>query len=333
MKEFNVVSPIKDSILRWAKANGSDKSPIMIVQGGVGFNKEVFLILFEDELVLCKSKKGEVFGERYRLSDYRGCKYSMGGIQVTFTDEKGKVKNIVMAVKRDSAIEIQSNIASAHFRFAKRGVDDRVQDRANSQSVNKGDLIGILTPESGIQLFERSSSKYGDRKFGDLLKGGGKAINVYSELLECEGKLYEIDSKVTADVIFDGQVQVSRRPTLTRMGILSPLPGSALIAGFALGKKETHDSRQVHVVIAHPDWSLSVRVKPGDLAHAKIMASRINSLADSKATKVKPAEEVVSRDKISRLQEVKTLLDSGFITEQEAQNMKNEILGSSSDAK
>jgi len=35
-------------------------------------------------------------------------------------------------------------------------------------------------------------------------------------------------------VYLDGQTQVVQRPTLTRMALLSPLPGSAIIAGMAL---------------------------------------------------------------------------------------------------
>ncbi|MBM3743798.1 MAG: hypothetical protein FJW46_05830 [Actinobacteria bacterium] len=331
MKELNVTSLAKDIVLNWVNTNGFEKEPLMIAQGGIGFNKEVFLILFEDELVQCKFKKEQIFGERYHLSEYQGCKYSMGGIQVTFADKQGKAKIVILAVKKESAIDIQSTIAAAHFSFSKRGSDSQLQKSALNQSVSRGDLIGTLLPESGVQLFERSSSKYGDRKFGDLLKSGGKTIQIYSNFLECEGNLYEIDKQVTADVIFDGQVQVSRRPTLTRMGLLSPLPGSALIAGFALGKKETHDSREVHVVIAHPEWALSIRVKPGDLAHAQMMAGRINALADSKREEVRTADPVSTGDKLSKLQEVKSLLNSGFISEQEAQKMKSEILGHSPD--
>ena len=152
---------------------------------------------------------------------------------------------------------------------------------------------------------------------------------VYTKSLECNGQIYQIDHLVTADVVFDGQTQVSRRPTLTRMGLLAPLPGSALIAGFALGKKETHDNREVHVVITHPNWSLSIRVRPQDLGPAKSLASRINSIADSMSPAIKNENSNSASspsDKVSKLKEVKDLQDSGFITAQEAEQMKKEIL-------
>ena len=71
---------------------------------------------------------------------------------------------------------------------------------------------------------------------------------------------------------------------------------------------------------------LSVRGKPKDLGVAKSLASRINSIADSMTPQMKIEAITAPSDKVSKLQEIKTLLDSGFITQEEADRMKKGVL-------
>lgn len=328
-KEFDVISPAKEKVLEWITSNLKGEELQFLAQGGVGFTKDAFLAVTSTQVLLCKPKKENLTVEKYELESYAGSKVSMGALQITFKDEEGKAKSLAIALNKASISEIQGLISTAHLNLSKSLVSQRSQSDQLPVGPDKGTYIGELIPESGIDFYERSSSKYGDRKISKLFQGGGKKIKVYSKALVCDGQIFMIDHQVSADIVFDGQTQVSRRPTLTRMGLLSPLPGSALIAGFALGKKETHDNREVHVVIAHPDWSLSIRVKPSHLGSAKALALRINAIADSlspKDIKENLNEEPSQGDKLTKLKEIKSLLDDGFINEAEAEKMKKEVL-------
>ena len=326
-KEFDLDSPFKGKLISLLAENASEQVIRVIAQGSHGLSKEAFLVLTDQEMFFLKVRKNELhIEERKPLLNYSGASVMMGTLQITFKDDLGKSKIISIALNKGRAKEIQTLISEVFLEFTKKKSTELELEEG---AIEKGTYIGGFTPESGIQFYERSSSKYSDRKLGKLLQGGGSPIMVYTKSLECNGQIYQIDHLVTADVVFDGQTQVSRRPTLTRMGLLAPLPGSALIAGFALGKKETHDNREVHVVITHPNWSLSIRVRPQDLGPAKSLASRINSIADSMSPAIKNENSNSASspsDKVSKLKEVKDLQDSGFITAQEAEQMKKEIL-------
>ena len=326
-KEFDLDSPFKGKLISLLAENASEQVIRVIAQGSHGLSKEAFLVLTDQEMFFLKVRKNELhIEERKPLLNYSGASVMMGTLQITFKDNLGKSKIISIALNKGRAKEIQTLISEVFLEFTKKKSTELELEEG---AIEKGTYIGGFTPESGIQFYERSSSKYSDRKLGKLLQGGGSPIMVYTKSLECNGQIYQIDHLVTADVVFDGQTQVSRRPTLTRMGLLAPLPGSALIAGFALGKKETHDNREVHVVITHPNWSLSIRVRPQDLGPAKSLASRINSIADSMSPAIKNENSNLASspsDKVSKLKEVKDLQDSGFITAQEAEQMKKEIL-------
>ena len=328
-KEFDVTSAAKEKVLDWLKLNLNDQEILLLAQGSIGFTKEVFLAVSTKEVLVVKLKKEEIKVEHYDLAQYAGSKVSMGALQVTFKDDNSKSSQLAIALSKVSISEVQNEISTAYANLSKALASQIRNEQSEIEALDKGTYIGGFTPESGVEFYERSSSKYGDRKLSKLFQSGGKTINVYSKVLECDGQFYVLDHQVSADVVFDGQTQVSRRPTLTRMGLLSPLPGSALIAGFALAKKETHDNREVHVVVAHPNWSLSIRVKPKDLGQAKALATRINAIADSMSPAVKVDSDKpsdVPGSKIQKLQEIKSLLDSGFITQEESDRMKKEIL-------
>lgn len=329
-QEFYLTSPFKGEVLAWVASNAADQIVSLVVQGSHGLSKEAFLVLTNDEVFFFKVKNGKPWVEkRILITNYSGMKVLIGTLQMSFENEDGKSELITIGLKRNQAREIQAIVwAKLKQVLDKKKTEEQTDNGSEGEVTTKGTYIGQFTPESGVQFYERSSSKYSDRKLSNLLQPGGSPIKVYSNVLECQSKIYKIDNYVTADVVFDGQTQVSRRPTLTRMGLLSPLPGSALLAGFALGKKETHDDREVRVVISHPDWSLSIRVKPSDLGPAKSLASRINSIADSKTRPGKnenSVNAVQQSDKVLKLKEVKILKDSGFLTPKEAEQMKKEI--------
>jgi hypothetical protein len=329
-QEFYLTSPLKDEVLAWVASNAAGQIITLVVQGSHGLSKEAFLVLTNHEILFFKVKNGKPWVEkRMLITNYTGMKVLIGTLQISFKNEDGKAEIVTIALKKNQAKEIQTIVwAKVKQELAKKKIEEQAGNGSEGEVTTKGTYIGQFTPESGVQFYERSSSKYSDRKLSNLLQPGGSPIKVYSNVLECQSKIYKIDNYVTVDVVFDGQTQVSRRPTLTRMGLLSPLPGSALLAGFALGKKETHDDREVRVVISHPDWSLSIRVKPSDLGPAKSLASRINSIADSITRTIKENNTVNTfeqSDKVSKLKEVKILKDSGFLTSKEAEQMKKEI--------
>ncbi len=329
-QEFDVSSHLVEKLNAWMASNAPGQQAKLVAQGSYGFTKEALLVISDQEVFLLKAKKNELTLEkRESLSNYWKTSSMMGTLQVSFKDDKKKPNIISIAIKEERAKQIKELIEPIQLEFKEKKAAELAKIEAETPKIDKGTYIGGFTPETGIQFYERSSSKYSDRQLSKIFQGGGKPIMVYTKALESDGQVYPIDHLVTADVVFDGQTQVSRRPTLTRMGLLAPLPGTALIAGMALGKKETHDNREVHVIITHPNWSLSVRVKPKDLGPAKSLASRINSIADSLTPANAPAigtQEAGTKDKAARLKDVKELLDSGFISAEEAEKMKNEIL-------
>ena len=71
----------------------------------------------------------------------------------------------------------------------------------------------------------------------------------------------------------------SSRPTLTRMAVGAVLPGSALIPGFALQKKEITDSRELFFVLEHPDWLETVQIAPEYEGEMKKVAAGVNQAA------------------------------------------------------
>lgn len=331
MKEFNLTGSITEKVREFLKGNKETADVVFIAQGGQGFNKEVFLVLTDSEILLFKEKKKELVVESRERSSLIETKVLLGTIQMTFLSKERKTSQLALAFKGESTQEIHKILQEAQStKSNKLNLKPSVSPNTE-ELVDKGELIGTFQPESGLELHARRSSKYGDRKLGDLLQGGGKPIRVYTKVIERNERFYTIDAQVSVEVTFDGQVQVSRRPTLTRMGALAPLPGSALIAGFALGKKTTHDNREVHVSIAHPEWSLSIRIRPDDLGYAKSLAQRINAIAQSHTKNLienKNDAAVESIDKIARLNELKNLLDSGFLSKEEVDKIKKEIVDS-----
>lgn len=180
--------------------------------------------------------------------------------------------------------------------------------------------IGDITPISGDQIMLQNQSI-----LAGLAHRSDVPIAIYSDRVIAGSEVHPIDENTTATVFLDGAEQVVQRPTLTRMALLSPLPGSALAPGMALQKKTKVDTREVTFSIASAEWQFTCRTHPTLFADAKSIAERVNAIASKleKATRNEPQNV----DSLSQLKQLKELLDSGAISESEFQAMKSKILG------
>jgi hypothetical protein len=185
-------------------------------------------------------------------------------------------------------------------------------------------LIGTVKREHGLFQYSRTESL-------SRVTTGGKSATVYSDRIFHGDTVYVIDETTGAQVTLDGQVQITQRPTLTRMAILSPLPGTALIPGLALQKKRQNDLRTASFIAASSKWSFTIPIDPNDINKPREIAERINSIAGEMerrvtAQPVHNVTQVTPASKVSELSELKQLLDSGVISEAEADKLKQEIL-------
>lgn len=318
---------------KWLANSSIKKEFLAVTAAKEGFKKRALLALFEHTLVVLYINQNVDKEVSVNLGENLVIKFSFGVLNLRFVNSAKKTTNFAFIPVSDNFMEFTASLEN-QIKKVKAEEFERKSEEQEALALKRGQFLGSFEPESGLQKHERGSSKYGDRKLLDLFVSNGQKINVYSKMIECAGAYYDIDKYVTADVISDGQIQVSRRPTLTRMGALAFLPGTALIPGMALAKKTTHDTREVVVSIAHPNWNLTVNIRPMALGPAKTLAMRINAIADSmkeEAVQISPMEQMKHSDAtmstVDQLKEIKNLLDSGFISESEAADLKNKILG------
>ena len=157
---------------------------------------------------------------------------------------------------------------------------------------------------------------------------------IRSDRVLTKGSAHPIDEFTSAQVYLDGQEMITSRPTLTRMALLSPLPGSALVPGMALQKKEKTDTRQGEFQVGGRGWAVRVVVHPDSLSVPRQMAEQVNRLASAVEAlnrTVPHAAPIASPartgDIIDRLERLQALVASGAITEAEAATIKTGLLG------
>jgi hypothetical protein len=84
-----------------------------------------------------------------------------------------------------------------------------------------------------------------------------------------------------AEVATSGSIEVVRRPTLTRAALGAAAFGTlGAIGSFAVKKRETHDTRRVHLLIDAGDASVLVELGPGDERAAVRLADALGVAAD-----------------------------------------------------
>lgn len=197
-------------------------------------------------------------------------------------------------------------------------------------------LLKVLDENEAANLVKNIEAR--GKTIGRLRGKGffGDEITVYENKIFSNTKEMNLDANTVAEVILEGQKVITARPTLTRMAALSFLPGTALIPGLALQKKSVKDERQLIIVIANAESNISFELAIDQLAPAKAMANQINAIAESKHREATPVPQkppplvepaASSGSIVQELKELKQLLDSGVITQQEFESLKQKMIG------
>jgi len=257
-------------------------------------------------------------------------------------DEIELVGPIVGDLERAVAEATLGNIVSEerHLRDARRQAD----------SAGFGHKRKVRSWLDGqIQEFEQSGSL---RRKSRLIGTVGSALIVRSDRILYNHWCYVLDALVEAAVELDGQLIESARPTMTRMGIGSVLPGSALLVGMATAKKETTDTRVANFLVVHPDWRIVVKIKPSSVPSYRPLAVQINAISrkfEIAASAVNPVErlsvgeptdeagrvaaeptpnlEMAFSERMDQLERIAAMKQSGVLSEAEADRLRKEVLG------
>jgi len=189
-------------------------------------------------------------------------------------------------------------------------------------------MIGVVKAEGFFSQYARKEA---------LTKvSTGTSITVFTDRIFQGSKFYVLDEFTSAQVYLDGEEQITQRPTLTRMALFSPLPGTALIPGLAFQKKKKNDMRHAEFHVGGHEWSISAPVDPDNLQEPRRIAQQINSAADAIARNIDrslvnqqnaPAE---SADAISQLERLSNLRAQGALSDAEFEQMKAAILNQES---
>lgn len=142
-------------------------------------------------------------------------------------------------------------------------------------------LVRINSQLLGEVKSEGFFSQYTRKEKMTEVKTAGKSVTVFSDRILQGDKTYVIDEFTGAQVTLDGQSLVTTRPTLTRMVLMAPLPGSALLPGLALPKTKRHDDRHAEFMVVSKNWAVRVTVNPDSLGEPRRIAEQINRHADA----------------------------------------------------
>lgn len=186
------------------------------------------------------------------------------------------------------------------------------------------ELIGVVKSEGFF-------SQYARKEALDKVSTG-KPITVLSDRVFQGEQVYVIDEYTNAQVYLDGVEQITQRPTLTRMALLSPLPGTALIPGLALQKKKKNDMRHAEFLVGGRDWSITTPINPDNLQEPRRIAQMINSNADAiarnrdRALASEMTQQAPQTDVIGQLERLSALRAQGVLSDAEFDQMKSALL-------
>jgi len=198
----------------------------------------------------------------------------------------------------------------------------------------------------------RGEIRIGSRHIGDIINENGfsqrarlgklpqvqrdgSSAKIYSDRIIHGARVHPIDAFTGAQVTLGGITQITQRPTLTRVAILSPLSGTALIPGLAPQKKTSNDMRVATFIAASTDWSFTITISPDNMNGPRRIAEQINRVAqsmESGLTRIQPKSPVAIPEpqqvtsKIEEIKELHALLQLDVITQQEFDALKNEII-------
>ncbi len=185
------------------------------------------------------------------------------------------------------------------------------------------EFVAQIVAENGLELINRKQKLLASRAADTL-----SVISIWSDRIVAGDQVVAIDEFTSASVFVDGLDQITQRPTLTRMAFLSPLPGSALIAGLALQKKNRNDLRDVLFTVSSADWQFSCSISPSAIQFAKSAAERVNAIAaklergTSRGSKIAASQNSLA-DEISKLN---SLLKQGVLTQDEFDGLKAKLI-------
>ena len=154
-------------------------------------------------------------------------------------------------------------------------------------------------------------------------------LEVWSDRVIADGRLYMVSDSTVARLYLDGEVHMSTRPSLTTMAALAPLPGSALAAGLAMPKKEFSDHRTAELHILDSGWSVVIKLNPGAMTEPRRIAERLNATVEAASRQPRStglAEPPREDDLIAGLERIGALLEKGVITDDEAAALKRRLL-------
>ena len=168
------------------------------------------------------------------------------------------------------------------------------------------DANGLVTGLDGQVCFSQSQIVYfnGDGERADL----------------------PLDPAIAVELSSDGQLLVSHRPTLTRMALLSPLPGTALIPGLALQKEVRKDERRTALTLTHPQWQIRLELDPDDIADIRPTVRRLEAMLDALPIEPETTASADDRDPIELIRRLGALRDAGVLNTEEFEAKKAELL-------
>jgi hypothetical protein len=243
------------------------------------------------------------------------------------------IKNIKVTLE----VEDGTNYDYAKVRPGELEVVERLTQNAIDTVEGNNDLSKIIEfaalTEDHVATVQGYawSKRQGDNTREVSAKGHGSTQNlvVFKRVILQGNKLHLIDGDVSAEVTSNGGVQVTHRPTMTRMAAGAILPGTALIPGLAFQKKKSMDSRTTYFVCAHPEWMLDVNVDPDAAGEALKAAKYINKQAEllAVAQPIAIAAPPAPASAAEQLREMKALLDEGVITQEDFDKFKASVLG------
>ncbi len=197
-----------------------------------------------------------------------------------------------------------------------------------SEMVARGEIrvgcthIGEISREGGMSQYARLNNL-------SSVQIGSKSATIFSDRIFHDSRVYPIDAHTAAQVTLDGITQITQRPTLTRMALLSPLPGTALIPGLALQKKKQNDLRVATFIAASTSWSFTIAVNPNDIATPRRIAEQINRIAQSMESTQQTSltsTNTVGHSKVDELHRLQKLFQDGVISQKEFDTLKHEII-------
>ena len=258
---------------------------------------------------------------------------ALAASQKQLTEINERLESLVTGAQKFAAegkIDKEEFALAQYFSIAQNAGGKAALENANqrvNQLTSDGKLrigssfIGNVKREHGLSQYARLNKL-------DRVTTGGKSARVYSDRIFHGENVYIVDQHTGAQVILDGVTQITQRPTLTRMALLSPLPGTALIPGLAFQKKKENDMRTASFIVASAQWSFTIPIDPNMISGPREIAERINRIAAALETPGidLSARGITSVSEIEELKEIRNLLEAGVVNSDEAEHLKLKVL-------